>query len=915
MAEDPNSVNPYSSVDARNANEMAQAARSLTEELKDQLGVRSRLNETQRETLNLARQLQRSAQENTVEIGNSGNIQRQLNKDTKLLLGIKREIEDLTDLASNKAEVKSAEKIVDLTEQIKKKSEELANATGKRAEKLADEIAIAEDILKYALEDNKETTKRLALAISLERTAAALIKNREEEANIQRRISDQMGVTGALVKGTGALMQRLGMRSGIFQQAMQDSEKAMRKMAEEAVRSEKAVSKTSIMLKGFSVLAKGFGKALFDPFTLSTKLLLNVLAINKAAVEFRRSSAASTKEYTFLATRAATVADLLQTVVSLNKQLGLDTSVIFNKEQLGQISDAKLLLGLSEQETAGLAVMMKMTAQSADDIGNAIYDSVDAGVNKKQVMSDVLSASKDIVAATGSNTRELSRSASAARALGLNLSEVDAIASKLLDFESSIGAELEAQIMTGRQINLGKARQLALDNDLEGVAKELSKNGASAAEFAKMGRLEQESLAKALGMSRTQLANMVLTEEARSKMTDKEIAKARGMSLEQSKQLDIQQQLQKTLFKLGEPLAVLLESLLPIFNTIAKLLENQFIKGLVQFGVAGIVAVKTFSTVGKLLGGVNLSMGGFVKNILKAVKGFDLLNIKQKLFGKMYKGGQFLPGGGQAKAGGQRAGGLFGKATPKTPPIDPKASKGTTSFLDSFSKIPMKKVLQGAGAILILSGAMFIAAKALKEFEGVEFEQVMFGIGTIAALSVVARALGNVGPAILEGALAIAVLSASLIPLGFALNLAAPGIEAFGKVITSTFKGLSTLVTAVAIGFERILGAVTMDNIMPMLLLGPALMGIAAGLGAVSVAGLAALPTLTALTGLGMVATPLAKIMGGSSKESSSEESTLKTISGKLDRIASALEKGADINLDSEKIGTMQYQNATAQGS
>jgi hypothetical protein len=32
-----------------------------------------------------------------------------------------------------------------------------------------------------------------------------------------------MGVTGALVGGTGALMERLGMRSGIFHEAMEDA--------------------------------------------------------------------------------------------------------------------------------------------------------------------------------------------------------------------------------------------------------------------------------------------------------------------------------------------------------------------------------------------------------------------------------------------------------------------------------------------------------------------------------------------------------------------------------------------------------------------------------------------------------------------------------------------------------------------
>ena len=52
---DPRSpMNKFAKEDAKNAQELTSAARTLTEELKDQLGIRSRLNETKRETLNIA---------------------------------------------------------------------------------------------------------------------------------------------------------------------------------------------------------------------------------------------------------------------------------------------------------------------------------------------------------------------------------------------------------------------------------------------------------------------------------------------------------------------------------------------------------------------------------------------------------------------------------------------------------------------------------------------------------------------------------------------------------------------------------------------------------------------------------------------------------------------------------------------
>jgi hypothetical protein len=56
----------------------------------------------------------------------------------------------------------------------------------------------------------------------------------------------------------------------------------------------------------------------------------------------------------------------------------------------------------------------------------------------------------------------------------MELSQVDAIAGSLLDFESSIENELSAELLLNKDLNLEKARQAALNNDLATVAKEIS---------------------------------------------------------------------------------------------------------------------------------------------------------------------------------------------------------------------------------------------------------------------------------------------------------------------------------------------------------------------------------------------------------------------------------------------------------
>ena len=87
------------------------------------------------------------------------------------------------------------------------------------------------------------------------------------------------------------------------------------------------------------------------------------------------------------------------------------------------------------------------------------------------------------------------------------------ISKSLLDFESSIQAELEAELLLGKNINLERARAAALQGDLATVAEEVMQNEAIMNAFQTKNVIAQEAAAKSLGMSREQLAQMVLEQE------------------------------------------------------------------------------------------------------------------------------------------------------------------------------------------------------------------------------------------------------------------------------------------------------------------------------------------------------------------------------------------------------------------
>ena len=213
------------------------------------------------------------------------------------------------------------------------------------------------------------------------------------------------------------------------------------------------------------------------------------------------TSALLNKAFTDLAEQTGIVSDFggdtLVTMTALTKQLGLGTA---------EASQLALLARTQSTDTEGVLENTVATV-SALNRQNGV------AISAKAVLNDVATASKSIVVSLGMSPEILAEAATEARALGLSLSQVDAIAGSLLDFETSIENELSFQMLTGKEINLDKARQLALDNDLVGLSKELADNSAITEAYATGNRIQQEAAAKALGMSREDLGNMVYQQE------------------------------------------------------------------------------------------------------------------------------------------------------------------------------------------------------------------------------------------------------------------------------------------------------------------------------------------------------------------------------------------------------------------
>tara|TARA_R110001592_G_scaffold316732_1_gene593253 strand:+ start:192 stop:2213 length:2022 start_codon:yes stop_codon:yes gene_type:complete len=177
---------------------------------------------------------------------------------------------------------------------------------------------------------------------------------------------------------------------------------------------------------------------------------------------------------------------------------------------------AKLLKSLDSMSTASIETNIALIS-SAKELAKA------AGVAPAQVLNDVASDTEIFAKFGKEGGKNLFEAAIAARKLGLNLSTVAGIAESLLDFESSITKEMEAEVVLQKSLNLDKAREFALAGNLEGVQAEILKNVGSEAEFAQMNVKAKEKLAAALGTSVSDLGKMVAGEKTSARLAEEKV--------------------------------------------------------------------------------------------------------------------------------------------------------------------------------------------------------------------------------------------------------------------------------------------------------------------------------------------------------------------------------------------------------
>ena len=286
--------------------------------------------------------------------------------------------------------------------------------------------------------------------------------------------------------------------------------------------------------------AIAIGAALVFVLTLLTK-------INKALAETRTSLGVSAVEAAKIRLRVEATGKALQvlgleaddarTAFDAIRQTfgGIDqasSKFVFN------LARAQLVTGATTSQIADLLAIQESVTSASRETLLAQLSTVSAAIRLEGVAPDAvfrqLAENAEAVALSINDGGDnLIRAAIQARKLGVEFRTVTGIADKLLDFESSIESQLEASVLLGREINLDRARQLALNNDLAGALEEVVTQVGGEAEFNELNRIQRQALADSVGVSVQELSRLVrdnanagATGVAQAAMTQEEVSKS-----------------------------------------------------------------------------------------------------------------------------------------------------------------------------------------------------------------------------------------------------------------------------------------------------------------------------------------------------------------------------------------------------
>jgi hypothetical protein len=391
------------------------------------------------------------------------------------------------------------------------------------------------------------------------------------------------------------------------------------------------------LLSIVSFIAESFGKVDEEVSKLGQDLGIS----KHEAIELHHAATDVAGEMGIVGVNAAEVAKGVQTASEIMGGLDIASKFAAGDEKAKQlVKDTTVLsekFGLSSDEIKNINDLATMSGKSMGQL-TAEATTLNKGLmTSKESLKLLSKVPKEVAVGFKGGTQELIKAAAKAKLLGMELKQVQDIGMGMLDIESSLEKEMEARVLTGKNLNLDAARAYALQGDVASLQDELLRQAGSLKEFQAMGPLQQKSMADAMGMTVEQMTTMLTNaeklkelgiddakmkklQEMNAEELNKELAKggsqaykdyvrnlAKEKESEETKKklADAMTKIQEKLAKMITPLIEMADKFLSVVDS-AKLLEP------ILWTVAGLLGLIATVYIGKKIkDGIGLVKDGF----------------------------------------------------------------------------------------------------------------------------------------------------------------------------------------------------------------------------------------------------------------------------------------------------------------
>jgi hemerythrin-like domain-containing protein len=618
---------------------------TLLEDLKETLGIRSKLTTYEKGVYDINKQINRTIRDQKIEFNGVNDITKQIKKNSDLLnksklfeQGLEK---SLSDYQKKKAE--GYLKNVNIAEKINRKIQEELNKAEK-GEKVNNNkingLKGSLNVINKTLQSEERSLGILAKQYVLTKKQREELdkqnKAREKEEKSLKEAQKRLGIFGGAMKGLSKI------------RILQDLGVDFEKINKDALDTTKS---TKSGIEGLKAGLRSLGNELKDVLTTPSNLLLYVmLQIGKAIIDVDKQTGALAKGFNITYSEAndlrkelyqmakdsgdltANTRAYQETILAVGKALG--SNAVLNKKDLQTFTALREKAGLTNDELNEQQKLAYVSGQYLEDnVGSLLASAKMTGLNNKMLLNekdllrDVSNTSNAIKLSLGGYGKPLGAAVAQVKILGMNMQQVENIAGSLLNFESSISAELEAELLTGKNLNLEMARLYAINNDMAGVAREIRKNYGSIEEFGRMNRLQQDAAAKAVGMTREELAKTLTDEKALAGLNGEkrnaaqaalEFARARGMTEEQIRkteikdlqdQMSVQEKLNSSIEKFKEAFVNIAQVILPIVEGFANLVAYIAKSKAGLFALQSAITAIAIASVASAVGSIFTSFG------------------------------------------------------------------------------------------------------------------------------------------------------------------------------------------------------------------------------------------------------------------------------------------------------------------